>query len=38
MTDDKMPLMELLQQRGGGDFLKELAEVVLHRLMCRSID
>jgi transposase-like protein len=33
MTDDKMPLMELLQQRGGGDFLKELAEVVLQRLM-----
>jgi transposase-like protein len=33
MTEDKMPLMELLQQRGGGDFLKELAEVVLQRLM-----
>lgn len=33
MTDDTMPLLERLQKRGGGDFLKELAEAVLQRLM-----
>jgi putative transposase len=33
MTDDTMPLLELLQKRGGGDFLKELSEAVLQRLM-----
>jgi putative transposase len=33
MTEESMPLLELLQKRGGGDFLKELAEVVLQRLM-----
>src|SRR5215472_226594 len=33
MTDESMPLLELLQKRGGGDFLKELAEAVLQRLM-----
>jgi transposase-like protein len=33
MTDEMMPLLERLQKRGGGDFLKELAEAVLQRLM-----
>jgi putative transposase len=33
MTDASMPLLELLQKRGGGDFRKELAEAVLQRLM-----
>ena len=33
MTEDSMPLLELLQKRGGGDFLRELAEAVLQRLM-----
>jgi hypothetical protein len=33
MTDESMPLLELLQKRGAGDFLKELAEAVLQRLM-----
>ena len=33
MTEEMMPLLELLQKRGGGDFLKELAEAVLQRLM-----
>jgi putative transposase len=33
MTDDKMALLELLQKSGGGDFLKDLAESVLQRLM-----
>src|SRR4051812_13950508 len=33
MTDDTMPLLELPQKRGGGDFLKELSEAVLQRLM-----
>ena len=29
MTDDTMPLLERLQKRGGGDFLREVAEAVL---------
>lgn len=33
MTEKSMPLLEALQKHGGGDFLKELAEVVLQRLM-----
>ena len=33
MTDEMMPLLERLQKRGGGDFLKDLAEAVLQRLM-----
>ena len=33
MTDEMMPLLERLQKRGGGDFLRELAEAVLQRLM-----
>jgi len=33
MTDEMMPLLERLQKRGGGEFLKELAEAMLQRLM-----
>lgn len=33
MTDEMMPLLERLQKRGGGDFLREVAEAVLQRLM-----
>jgi putative transposase len=33
MTDEKMALLELMQKSGGGDFLKELAQTVLQRLM-----
>jgi putative transposase len=33
MTDDRMALLELLRNAGGGDFLKDLAETVLQRLM-----
>jgi transposase-like protein len=33
MTEEKMALLELLQKSGGGDFLKEMAELVLQRLM-----
>jgi putative transposase len=33
MTEERMAFLELLQKRGGGDFLKELAEAVLQRLM-----
>mgnify|MGYP006274142011 CR=1 FL=1 len=38
MTDDTMPLLALLQKRGGGDFLKDLAEMVLQRLMEFEVD
>ena len=33
MTEARMALLELLQKSGPGDFLKELAELVLQRLM-----
>jgi putative transposase len=33
MTEEKDSLIALLQKSGGGDFLKELAELVLQRLM-----
>ena len=33
-----MALLELLQKRGGGDFLKEVAELVLQRLMEFEVD
>ena len=33
MTEERMALLELLQKSGPGDFLKELAELVLQRLM-----
>jgi transposase-like protein len=38
MTEEKMALLELLQKRGGGDFLKEMAELVLQRLMEFEVD
>ena len=33
MTDDTMAFLDLLQKQGGGDFLKELAQAALRRLM-----
>jgi putative transposase len=33
MTEERMALLELLREGGGGDLLKELAELVLQRLM-----
>jgi transposase-like protein len=33
MTENGMPLPELLRKRGGGDFLRELAEAAPQRLM-----
>jgi hypothetical protein len=33
MTEDTMAFLDQMQKRGGGDFLKELAEAVLQRLM-----
>ena len=33
MTDEKMTLFELIQQADSTDFLKELAEITLQRLM-----
>jgi putative transposase len=33
MTEERMALLELLQKSGHGDFLKDLAELVLQRLM-----
>jgi hypothetical protein len=33
MTDTTMPLLELLQKRGGSDSLKALSEAVVRRLM-----
>ena len=38
MTDDTMPLLDALLKRGGGDFMKDLAEEVLQRLMAYDID
>ena len=35
-TDENTAFLERLQKRGGGDFLKELAEAVLARLMQRG--
>ena len=32
MTDSRMPLMELLQKAGEGDFLRTVAESVLNLL------
>jgi hypothetical protein len=36
MADENTAFLERLQKRGGGDFLKELAEAVLDRLMQRG--
>ena len=33
MTEDRLPLMELLQKAGEGDFLRSVAEAVLQLLM-----
>ena len=38
MTDDTMPFLDALLKRGGGDFMKELAEEVLGRLMAYDVD
>jgi hypothetical protein len=38
MTVEKMALLELVQKSGGGDFLKQLAELVLQRLMQFEVD
>lgn len=38
MTDDTMPLLDALLKRGGGDFMKELAEEVLGRLMAYDVE
>ena len=38
MTDDTMPLLDALQKRGGGDFMKSLAEEVLGRLMAFDVE
>ena len=38
MTDDTMPFLDALLKRGGGDFMKELAEEVLQRLMAYDIE
>ena len=39
MTEDKMPLMALLQKRGGADiFLRELADLAPHRLMDAEVE
>jgi hypothetical protein len=36
MTDDRLPLVELLQKVGEGDFLRSVAEAVLQLLMERT--
>ena len=38
MTDDTMPFLDALLKRGGGDFMKQLAEEVLGRLMAYDIE
>ncbi|WP_237478176.1 IS256 family transposase [Lichenibacterium dinghuense] len=38
MTDDTLPLLDALLKRGGGDFMKELAEEVLGRLMAFDVE
>ena len=38
MTDDTMPLLDALLKRGGGDFMKSLAEEVLARLMSYDVE
>jgi transposase-like protein len=38
MTDSRMPLMELLQKAGEGDFLRTVAESVLQLLMEADVD
>jgi putative transposase len=38
MTDDRLPLAELLQKAGEADFLRTVAEAVLQRLMETDVD
>ena len=38
MADDTMPLLDALLKRGGGDFMKSLAEEVLARLMAFDVE
>ncbi len=38
MTDDTMPFLDALLKRGGGDFMKDLAEEVLGRLMAYDVE
>lgn len=38
MTDDTMPLLDALLKRGGGNFMKSLAEEVLARLMAFDVE
>ena len=38
MTDDRMPLAELIQKSGDGDFLRSVAEAVLQMLMEADVE
>ncbi len=38
MTDERLPLMELLQKAGDGDFLRSVAEAVLQLLMEADVE
>ena len=38
MTDDRLPLAELLQKAGDGDFLRSVAEAVLQLLMESDVE
>ena len=38
MTEDRLPLVELLQKAGEGDFLRSVAEAVLQLLMEADVE
>src|SRR5215217_8002372 len=38
MTDERLPLIELLQKAGDGDFLRSVAEAVLQLLMEADVE
>ena len=38
MTDDRMPLADLIQKSGDGDFLRSVAEAVLQMLMEADVE
>ena len=38
MTDDRLPLAELLQKSGDGDFLRSVAQAVLQLIMEADVD
>ena len=38
MTEDRLPLAELLQKAGDGDFLRSVAEAVLQLLMEADVE